>query len=155
ATSVQYGYVAYLRGLSIFSADPQNETTALFTFSIQTTTLRVIANGPLRIISREGTMTVYRRSAPGADFANPDSFRSGTPVLVAGLRQQVIRNTATNSFTATNASTIVSSSPFPAGDGQLRLGEPGQRFRTLINGQANATAAPSAWMAGYTLTLGR
>jgi hypothetical protein len=32
ATSIQYGYVSYLRGLPIFNTGPQNETTALFTF---------------------------------------------------------------------------------------------------------------------------
>src|ERR1041385_7036383 len=56
ATSVQFGYVAYLRGLPIFKEGPQDEKTALFTFYTQTTTVRVITNGPLRVISREGTL---------------------------------------------------------------------------------------------------
>src|SRR6516165_2638759 len=38
ATSIQYGYLGYLRGLAIFTADPQSEKTALFTFYVQSTT---------------------------------------------------------------------------------------------------------------------
>lgn len=38
ATSIQYGYVAYLRGLPIFTADPPSEKTAPLTFYVQTTT---------------------------------------------------------------------------------------------------------------------
>jgi len=107
ATSIQYGYVAHLRGLPIFGADPQNETTALFTFYTQTTTVRVIANGPLRVISREGTMTIYRDVSRNGSFSSPDTFRDGTPVLVAGLRQQVIVDTITGSFSALNLNTIM------------------------------------------------
>jgi hypothetical protein len=86
ATSIQYGYVAHLRGLPIFKAEPQGESTALFTFYVATTTLRVINNGPLRIVSRTGAMTIYSDRSANASFANPDSFRDGTPILVAGLR---------------------------------------------------------------------
>lgn len=150
ATSIQYGYVAYLRGLPIFSADTQNETTALFTFYTQTTTVRVIANGPLRVISREGTMTIYRDLSANGNFSSPDTFRDGTPVLVAGLRQQVIVDSITGGFSALNLNTIMSTSPFPAGDGQLQLGDVGQRFKTILNGHLSSPA-PSAYMAGYTL----
>jgi len=150
ATSIQYGYVAYLRGLSIFSGDTQNETTALFTFYTQTTTTRVIVNGPLKVISREGTMTIYRDPSANGSFSNPDTFRDGSPVLVAGLRQQVIVNTVTGSFTAINLDTIMSTNPFPSDNGQLQLGEPGRQFRTNLNGQLSSPA-PSAYMAGYTL----
>lgn len=150
ATSIQYGYIAYLRGLPIFSGDPQNETTALFSFYTQTTTTRVIVNGPLRVISREGTVTIYRDPSANGNFSNPDTFRDGTPVLVAGLRQQVIVDTITGSFSTLNLDTIMSTSPFPAGDAQLQLGVVGQRFKTILNGHLNSPA-PSAYMAGYTL----
>jgi hypothetical protein len=152
ATSIQYGYIAYLRGLPIFKSEPQNESTALFTFYVDTTTTRVISNGPLRILSRKGTMTIYRDpSTANGSFANPDSFRDGTPILVAGLRQQVIVDTSTGAFSALNLNTTISSSPFSTGSGELQLGEKGLRFRTVISGHASTTAPPSAYMAGYTV----
>jgi hypothetical protein len=152
ATSIQYGYVTYLRGLPIFGGDAQNETTALFTFYTQTTTVRVIANGPLRVISREGTVTVYRDASVNGNFSNPDTFRDGTPVLVAGLRQQVVVDTITGTFSTLNLNTITSTNPFPAGATQLQLGAPGQRFKTILSGHLNPAAPPSGYMAGYTLS---
>jgi hypothetical protein len=150
ATSIQYGYLSDLGGLPIFKAEPQNESTALFTFYTDTTTRRVIDNGPIRVINREGTMTIYSDPTAGGSFANPDSFRDGTPVLVAGLRQQVIVDTTTGAFTARNLNTIDSTSPFRGPSGTLQLGKAGARFRTIISGHVNAPGPPSAYMAGYT-----
>lgn len=45
-THIYYGYPSYVKGLSVFSGAPQNETTALFTFFADAATLRVISNGP-------------------------------------------------------------------------------------------------------------
>jgi hypothetical protein len=154
ATSIQYGYVSDLGGLPIFKAEPQNESTAVLTFYTDTTTSRVINNGPIRVINREGTMTVYSDPTAGGSFANPDSFRDGTPVLVARLRQQVIVNTTTSGFTAQNLNTIISTSPFQGPSGTLQLGNAGDRFRTIISGHVNAAGPPSAYMAGYTQPLG-
>lgn len=154
ATSIQYGYLSHLRGLPIFKAEPPNESTALFTFYTDTTTTRVINNGPIRVISREGTMTIYSDPAANGSFANPDSFRDGTPVVVAGLRQQVIVDTTTGAFTAQNLNTIISTSPFQGPSGTLQLGEAGDRFRTIIFGHLNAPGPPSAYMAGYTYSIG-
>jgi len=150
ATSVQYGYLAYLRGLPIFTGDPQSEKTALFTFYVQTTTTRVINNGPMRVISREGEMTIYRDPSANGNFSSPDSFRDGTPILVAGLRQQVVVDTLTGAFSTLNLNTIISSSSFPGGTGRLQLGQPGDTFSTILNGHLNASAPPSGYFAGYT-----
>jgi hypothetical protein len=95
-------------------------------------------------------MTIYRDPAANGDFSGPDTFRDGTPVLVAGLRQQVIVDSITGSFSALNLNAIMSTSPFPASDGQLQLGDVGQRFKTILNGHLSSPA-PSAYMAGYTL----
>jgi hypothetical protein len=155
ATSIQYGYLSDLRGLPIFKAEPPNESTALFTFYTDTTTSQVINNGPIRVINREGTMTIYSDPAANGSFANPDSFRDGTPVLVAGLRQQVIVDTMTGGFTAQNLNRIISTSPFQAPSGTLQLGKAGDRFRTIISGHLNAPPGPpSAYMAGYTHSVG-
>jgi hypothetical protein len=152
ATSVQFGYVTYLRGLPIFKEGPQYEKSALFTFYTQTTTIRLITNGPLRVISREGTVTIYDDPSANGTFANPDSFRDGKPVLVAGLRQQVIVDTASGAFTAHNLNTIISTSSIHGANRALQLGKPGDRFRTVITGHLNAAGPPSAYMAGYTLS---
>jgi hypothetical protein len=154
AKSIQYGYVSALGGLPIFKAEPQNESTALLTFYTDTTTSRVIDNGPIRVINREGTMTIYSDPTAGGSFANPDSFRDGTPVLVAGLRQQVIVDTTTGGFTAQNLNTIISTRPFQGPSGTLLLGKAGDRFRTIISGHVNAPGPPSAYMAGYTQPVG-
>jgi hypothetical protein len=154
ATSIQYGYLSYLRGLSIFNSGPQNETTALFTFYTETTVTRVISNGPLRVITREGTVTIYRDPSANGNFSTPDSFRDGTPVLVAGLRQQGIVDTATGAFTLTSLNTIISSSPFSTDGGELQLGKPGDKFRSVFNGHLNSQPAPpTGYLAGYTFSV--
>jgi hypothetical protein len=154
ATSTQYGYLAYLRGLQVFTGQPQNEKTALFTFYVQAMTTHVISNGPMRVISREGAMTIYRDPSANGNFSTPDSFRDGTPILVAGLRQQVVVDTLTGAFTTLNLNTIISSSPFTAGSSQLQLGQARDKFKTILSGHVNASGAPSGYFAGYTTGAG-
>jgi hypothetical protein len=153
ATSIQYGYVSYMRGLGIFTGDPQSEKTALFTFYVEATTTRVISDGPMKVISRDGTVTIYRDPSANGNFSNPSSFRDGTAVLVAGLRQQVVVDTVSGTFSALNLNTIISSSPFSAGSGQLQLGQPGDKFKTILNGHLNAQGPPSGYVAGYTFSV--
>jgi hypothetical protein len=152
ATSVQFGYVSQLSDLPIFNAGSQNESTALLTFYTDTTTSRVVNNGPLRIVSRTGRLTIYRDPSANGDFANPDSFRDGMPVLATVLRQQVILNTLTGAFTAHNVNTITSTSAFELGNDQVVLGRIGGRFHTAISGQLATAAPPSAYIAGYTFS---
>jgi len=78
-TSQQFGYLSNIEGLSsIFSSStPQNESTALFTFFTNATTDRVISDGPLRIINRTGTTTIYFNST-ASSFGNPASFSRHT-----------------------------------------------------------------------------
>src|SRR5690348_14798497 len=80
----QYGYLTYINGISgeeaIFNTGPQDETTALFTFYNDAVAERVINNGPIRIINRVGTTTIYLDTTPNGDFANPNSFRDGLPI---------------------------------------------------------------------------
>ena len=45
-THVHYGYLSYIRGLSVFRGAAQNETTALFTFFSDAATPRVIPERP-------------------------------------------------------------------------------------------------------------
>jgi hypothetical protein len=152
ATSTQFGFVSYLLGLPVFKGEPQNETTALFTFAIDANTIRVISNGPLRVVTREGTFTVYRNPGADASFADPPTFRRGTPVLVAGFRQQVVIDTVAGTFSTRNLDRITATRPFPAGRRSLQLGVVGARFVTVLTGHNNMPGPPSAYFAGYTFS---
>jgi hypothetical protein len=148
-THSHYGYLSYIGGLSAFAGPAENETTALFTFFSDAATPRVIANGPLRIVTRIGELTIYRDASPDGDFAKPESFRDGTPVLVARFRQQVVTNTVTGSFTAFHQNTIVSTRQFSAGRGNVELGRVGATFRTFFTGQVTMPGPPSGFLGGY------
>jgi hypothetical protein len=150
ATSAQYGFVSQLDDI----AGWPSEAVAPLTFYTDTTTNRVVNNGPLRILSRTGQLTIYHDPSANGNFADPDSFRDGSPVLIATLRQQVILNTVTGAFTAHNVNTITSRSRFALGTDRLVLGRVGERFQTVISGQATTAAPPSAHMAGYTFSTG-
>jgi hypothetical protein len=152
ATHIHYGYVSYIRGLSVFRGAARNETTALFTFFADAATLRVIPNGPLRVITRVGKLTIYRDASTNGNFAKPESFRDGTPVLVARFRQEVVNNTVTGSFTTFHQNTIVSTRPFPADRGSVRLGRVGETFRTFFSGHGNMPGPPSGFLGGYAVS---
>jgi hypothetical protein len=152
ASSFQFGYLSYINGIdtaTIFSGAPQNETTALFSFDNVTTTRRVINNGPMRIIDRDGTATIYFNAVPDGDFANPASFADGTAVLAAKLRHQVIIDTITQSFTATFVLKVMSNKSFSLGDETFRLGKVGQTLRLTFIGHLNTPAPPAGHIAGF------
>jgi hypothetical protein len=149
ARTIHYGYLSYIRGLSAFTGEPGDESTALFTFFADAATLRVIVDGPLRIITRVGKLTIYRDPSTNGDFAKTDTFRDGTAVVVAGFRQQVVSNTVTGSFTTFHQATITTTRPFPVGGRELRLGLVGETFRIAFNGQGNMPGPPSGYFGGY------
>lgn len=148
-THNHYGYLSYIRGLSVFTAATHNETTALLTFYADAATPRVIANGPLRIVTRVGRFTIYRDSSTNGDFARPSTFRDGSTVLVAELRQQVVTDTVTGAFTTFHQNRIVSTRPFPVGRGRVQLGRVGGTFRTYFNGHVTMPGPPSGYIGGY------
>jgi hypothetical protein len=151
-THTHYGYLSYIRGLSTFTGTPPDERTALFTFSADATTPRVIPNGPLRIVTRVGRLTIYRDESTNGDFARPASFADGTPVLVAQFRQEVVLNTVTGSFSTFHQNTIVSTRPFPAGRRTVQLGRIGETFRTFFDGHGNMPGPPSGFFGGYAVS---
>jgi len=155
-TSQQFGYLSNVAGLdSVFSATPENETTAEFTFVTNATTDRVIANGPFRIVNRSGTTTIYLNNGP-SDFANPATFSQGTPVQISSYRQQVILNTLTNSFVTLHTNVITSTTPFDLDGKAYRLGRWGSAFRTAYSGQSNTPGSvPSGWFGGNAIGIGR
>jgi hypothetical protein len=153
-SSNQYGYLSVVSGIKdVFSGSPHNETTAVLTFFNEVTTTESISDGPLRIIDRDGTTTIYLNNAP-ASFSNPDSFRSGTPVQTSKLHQQAIVDTAGGTFTAVFFNTILSTSTFIIDGSTFRLGQKGQAFRATVTGQLNATPPPTGHFGGYAVGTG-
>ena len=112
--SLQYGYLNFIKGLDRITTTAGaavSEATALFTFYNDTATERVINNGPVRVIDRTGTGTIFFDSG-NADFTNPDTFRKGIPVQSFTLRHQVVIDTSTGYFTGTFDITIKSAKTF-------------------------------------------
>jgi hypothetical protein len=149
-SSNQFGYVSFLKGVdSIFSGSPANETTARITFFTEATTTRVTSHGPFSIVLREGTTTLYLNSPP-ADFRTPDSFRSGTPIQVSTMRQQVIVDLLEKTFTVANLNTITSAL---LDDQTLQIGTRREAFRTSLQGvsfvRGGGTPPPTGHFAGY------
>jgi hypothetical protein len=148
SASQQFGYLSTVNGLGgIFSAEPENETTAMLTFVTNANTDRVIVNGPFKILNRTGTTTIYLNTPP-SDFNNPATFSQGTPIQVSDYHQQVIVNTVTNSFETVHTNTITSTSVFSLNGTMYRLGRVGSSFRISYSGQVNPTAPPSGWFGG-------
>jgi hypothetical protein len=149
----QYGYLTHVGGISgfepIFNPGPQNEATALLTFYSDTFAERVINNGPLQIIDRVGTMTIYLDTSPNGNFANPESFRDGLPVQTSELILQSISDTLTGSLTVTSVNTITSSDFFSLGQHHFLLGKAGQKFRRTYFGHVNTPGPPAAHIAGF------
>jgi hypothetical protein len=148
-THVHYGYLSYIRGVSAFRGGAQNESTALFTFYADAATPRIIPNGTLRVVTRVGRLSIYRDPSTNGDFARPESFRDGTPVLVAQFRQQVVTDTVTGALTTFHQNRIVSTRRFDGGRGSVRLGRVGQTFRAFFSGHVTMPGPPSGFIAGY------
>jgi hypothetical protein len=137
----QYGFFTHVAGVdNVFSQTPNNQATALFTFFNELSTTRVVDNGPLRIVDRKGTATLYLNPAAGANFENLDSFRAGTPVLTATLRHQVILDTLNNNTITVNFDlTVVSAETISVGEERHWLGRPGQKMSWMAYGRPNTS----------------
>jgi hypothetical protein len=157
AVSAQYGYISYLKGLDTGAITSPggtlSERSALLTFYSDTTTERVINNGPMRVIDRSGEATFYLNTTPGGDFGHPETFRQGVAVMAASLRHQVVIDTLTGSFTAHFDCTVARNESFTLGGATYRLGKPGQHFEVTFSGHLNQQAPPSGYMAGFTTGL--
>jgi hypothetical protein len=151
ASSLQYGYLSGLAGVApaaLFDGAGASEATALLTFANDSTTVRVTNIGPLRVVERTGIMTVYRRDAPGASFADPASFADGAPVMVADFRHQVVLDTTTGSFTTTFGCSVRASAPFLLDGRPRRIARVGARFRLIVYGKSNPAGPGQFVIAG-------
>ncbi len=151
--SFQYGYLTSIKGIDMgLLAKPSgviSETTAVFTFYNDTITERVINNGPIRTIDRTGKMTIYFNDAPHGDFAKPETFRDGKPIMVSTLRHQVIIDTLTGGFTTAFVNTITQAESLKLGDKDSSLGKVGGTFQMTVFGHQTPQAPPAAYIAGY------
>ena len=154
ANSDQFGYFSFVTQLPAFNGTPETAATANFTFYTEAVTQRVTTNGTLRIVDRTGTTTVYLTSNP-ANFADPESFRSGTPIQTSTVQQQVILDTTTGDFSVVNINTVTNVSPFTLSGQLYQIAKPGDRFRTLLRGKTNSAAPPGFFIAGYAIGVSK
>ena len=64
----------------LFAGTPLSESTALLTAYATGDLQARTVDMSVHALDIVGTMTVYQRSAPGASFSDPSSFKVGTPV---------------------------------------------------------------------------
>jgi hypothetical protein len=152
ARSTQVGYVSYMSGLKAFKGEPEDRTTALFTFYTRLPTVRVISEGPLRVITRVGTFAIYRDPSANGRFDDPSTFRDGTLIVETKVRQEVVSDTVSGTFTTLTRNTITTARPFRSGAHRVQLGLRGERFDTVLTGHLNMPGPPSGYFAGYTVT---
>jgi hypothetical protein len=157
-TSLQFGYLTSITGLEgVFNTPAptmQNQSTALFTFFNDSTTQRVIVNGNLRIVNRDGTTTVYHDTTPDGNFADPTTFQDGLAVQTSTFRHQVILDVITGNFTTVFVNEVTSVVPFFFNGQIVRLGKVGDKFRTLVSGK---TIVPGTQfeIAGYAVAASK
>ncbi len=154
-TSTQYGYFTWVRDVdTLFSGSPANETSARFTFYREMTNVNVVINGTLKIISREGTTTLYLQPSGGATFSNPDSFRAGTAIQTSRSHQQVIVDTVTSAFTVVNFETVTATPRFMLDGHDTTLGRVGDVYRTSKQGHL-FSPSPAGYFSGYSVSVAR
>lgn len=88
---IAYGFLTRVEGAAdddLFLGSTHNETTALLTAYASGDLTRRIFDGSIHSLDVEGTLTVYQRDAPGANFADPNSFQIGTPVATFAITLQ-------------------------------------------------------------------
>ncbi len=153
--AMQAGYLSRLASIdSIFSGNPKDETTAELTFVNDVLRTQVNAIGPVGIIQRDGTFTLYLSSG-SANFADLNTFASGTPVLTGSSHQQVVFNGSPGTFSAYTDVTVTESKAFGLGGKPYRLGKVGDTFRVFYFGDVTGMAVPSALFGGYAVGTGR
>ena len=156
-SSNQFGFLSFIRGLkAIFMTDspPFDRTRAKFGFSTRATTTREIANGPLVVITREGVTRISFTPcpwclSPSVGIINPSLSIPVFLIQTSTLRQQVIIDNDTRSFTVVNINTITETRPFDLGGRQFQLGKVGQIFRTSLAGQLDPVRQTEGHFAGH------
>ena len=128
----------------LFAGTPLSEATALLTaFATGDLQARTV-DMSVHALDIVGTMTVYQRSAPGASFGDPSSFKVGTPVASYDMTLQDVLTvffpgqglpTLTGDMLQTTVGTLAG--PLA---GQ-KFGRPGARLRFFATGLGTLTDA--------------
>ena len=155
--SNQVGFLSFIRGLkAIFMTDspPFDRTTAKFGFVTRATTTREIANGPLVVITREGVTRISFTPcpwclSPSVGVINPSLSIPVFLIQTSTLRQQVIIDNETRSFSVVNINTITETRPCNLGGTQFQIGQVGQIFRTSLTGQLDPVRQTEGHFAGH------
>ena len=125
------------RSSDLFAAGAPSQTTALFTaYATGDLSARVLDQS-VHSLDIVGQLTVYQRSAPGADWANPASFTVGTAVARFDLRlQDVLAVFAPGQGLPTLTGDMVQTSAGALGGGLAgaAFGQEGQRLRMFAAG---------------------
>jgi len=166
ATSIQYGYLTFLNGVSanaLFAGGP-SEKTAHFTFFNDSVTQQVISNGVLRMIIREGTTTIYFDDIPVGDrdltadpAVNAETFRRGVVVQTSTWRHQVIIDPTaatprTDLFFVNFWHRIQSANSFTLDGQAVRLGKVGGKFRVSLVGAPDPLGKANGKFIGYAVS---
>jgi hypothetical protein len=88
-----YGYLIRVHGAAqsdLFAGPALSEGTALLTAFATGSLLRRVLDQNVHSLDIEGALAIYQRSAPGATFGDPDSFRQGRLVARFALSLQDI-----------------------------------------------------------------
>ena len=88
---IAFGYLTAVEGVKpedLFAGVVQSEATALLTAYASGELSRRIHDGSVHSIDIDGPLTIYQRLGGGASFADPDSFRVGTPVASFAVNLQ-------------------------------------------------------------------
>ena len=155
--SNQFGFLSFIRGLKpIFMTEspPFDRATAKFGFFTRAKTTREIANGPLVVITREGKTGISFTPCPPClsprmGIASSDSLIPDLLIQTSRLRQQVVIDNDTRSFSVVNVNTITETRPFNLGGTEFQLGQVGQIFRTSLAGQLDPVRLTEGHFAGY------
>jgi hypothetical protein len=148
---ISYGYlirVSHAHQSGLFSGTPLSEKAALLT-AYATGDLRArTTDDVVHALDIVGTMTVYQRSSPGADFNNPSTFQVGTPVGRYDMTlQDILTVIALNTGLPTLTGDMLQTAAQPlAGPlaGQ-KFGRKGTRLRFFATGLGHKTDdAPTA-----------
>jgi hypothetical protein len=85
------GFLISARGAqrgNLFAGTPQAVGTALFTAYATGHLVARVLDQSVHTLDNAGELTVYQRTTPGADFAEPSSFQVGTRVATFALALQ-------------------------------------------------------------------
>lgn len=86
-----FGYLTRLAGTDVgalFDGSPPNESSALFTLFAAGQLQSRVLDTNVHALDIVGSLDVYDRASPGADFSDPSSFQVGTRVAAFDLQLQ-------------------------------------------------------------------